>query len=73
MMYSHGLATIALCEAYGLTGDKQVGVAAQKAVNFIVKAQNAADGGWRYYPGDAGDTSVFGWQLMALKARKWPG
>ena len=26
MMYSHGLATIALCEAYGLTGDKQVGM-----------------------------------------------
>ena len=40
MMYSHGLATIALCEAYGLSGDKQVGMAAQGAVNFILKAQN---------------------------------
>ena len=30
-MYSHGLATIALCEAYGLTGDRQVGQAAQGA------------------------------------------
>ena len=25
MMYSHGLATIALCEAYGLTADREVG------------------------------------------------
>ena len=36
MMYSHGLATIALSEAYGLTGDKTVGLAAQGAVNFIL-------------------------------------
>ena len=68
MMYSHGLATIALCEAYGLTGDRQVGQAAQGAVNFILNAQNAADGGWRYNPRDPGDTSVVGWQLMALKS-----
>ena len=36
MMYSHGLATIALSEAYGLSGDKVVGAAAQKAVDFIL-------------------------------------
>lgn len=72
-MYSHGLATIALCEAYGLSGDHQVGMAAQGAVNFIVKAQNANDGGWRYNPGDPGDTSVVGWQLMALKSAKMAG
>ena len=42
MMYSHGLATIALSEAYGLSGDEQVGQAAQGAVNFILNAQNTA-------------------------------
>src|SRR5208283_5180931 len=42
-MYSHGLATIALSEAYGLTGDPRVGKAAQGAVNFILAAQNKAD------------------------------
>ena len=73
MMYSHGLATIALCEAYGLTGDKQVGIAAQGAVNFILSAQNTADGGWRYNPKDPGDTSVVGWQLMALKSADMAG
>ena len=73
MMYSHGLATIALSEAYGLSGDKQVGMAAQGAVNFILNAQNAADGGWRYNPKDPGDTSVVGWQLMALKSAHMAG
>jgi len=73
MMYSHGLATIALCEAYGLSGDKQVGIAAQGGVNYILAAQNKADGGWRYEPLMAGDTSVVGWQLMALKSAHMAG
>ena len=73
MMYSHGLATIALCEAFGLSGDKPVGMAAQGGVNFILAAQNTADGGWRYNPKDPGDTSVVGWQLMALKSAHMAG
>ena len=73
MMYSHGLATIALSEAYGLSGDRRVGMAAQGAVNFILNAQNTADGGWRYNPKDPGDTSVVGWQLMALKSAHMAG
>ena len=72
-MYSHGLATIALCEAYGMSGDRNVGMAAQGAVNYIINAQNKNDGGWRYNPGDPGDTSVLGWQLMALKSAQMAG
>jgi squalene cyclase len=49
-MYSHGLATIALCEAYGLSGDKNIGVAAERAVSYIIDAQNQGTGGWRYTP-----------------------
>ncbi len=67
-MYSHALATIAVCEAYGMTKDKVVGTAAQKAINFIVAAQNAKTGAWRYHPGEEGDTSVTGWQMMALRS-----
>jgi hypothetical protein len=72
-MYSHGLATIALCEAFGLSGDRNVGQAAQGAVNFIIGAQNKNDFGWRYNPGDPGDTSVVGWQIMALKSAQMAG
>jgi hypothetical protein len=67
-MYTHGLATICLCEAYGLSGDTTVGGPAQQAINFICKSQNAGTGGWRYNPGEPGDTSVVGWQVMGLKS-----
>ncbi len=72
-MYSHGIAAIALCEEYGMTKDKMVGAAAQKAINFIMAAQNTQTGGWRYHPGEEGDTSVLGWQLMALKSAELAG
>jgi hypothetical protein len=71
MMYSHGLATIALSEAYGLSGDRQVGEAAQRAVNFIAKVQTA-DGGWRE-GNDPGDTTLVGWEVMALKSARMSG
>jgi hypothetical protein len=68
-MYAHGQATIVLCEAYALSGDEQLRGAAQRAVEYIVKAQHA-EGGWRYQPGEPGDTSVVGWQLMALRSAR---
>ncbi len=67
-MYSHGLASIALCEAYAMTRDRSLYDRAQAALNFIVYAQDPVGGGWRYEPRQAGDTSVVGWQLMALKS-----
>jgi len=43
---------------------------AQAAINFIVNAQ-CKDGGWAYQPGEAGgDTSVVGWQMMALMSAR---
>jgi hypothetical protein len=69
-MYGHGLASIALCEAYGMTHDPSLAAPAQAAANFIVAAQDSNGGGWRYRPGEPGDTSVVGWQLMALKSAK---
>ena len=67
-MYSHGLCTIAMCEAYGMSSDRNLGAAAQAAVNYIIAAQNKNDFGWRYEPGQPGDTSVYGWEVMALKS-----
>jgi hypothetical protein len=72
-MYAHGLATIALCEAYGLTSDPALWRPAQKALDFIVKAQDPGVGGWRYTPRSGGDTSVVGWQVMALKSGQMAG
>jgi hypothetical protein len=71
-MYSHGIATIALCEAYGMSKDPALLNPAQQAVNFIVGAQHGV-GGWRYHPGQPGDTSVVGWQIMALKSAQMAG
>ena len=59
-MYAHGLATIALCEAYGATRNKVIGKAAQSAVDFIQSAQHPDTGGWRYNAG-AGGRYVGAW------------
>ncbi len=67
-MYDQGLATIALCECYGMSNAKDIRKAAQAALNFIIESQNSKDGGWRYQPGQPGDLSVSGWQIMALKS-----
>jgi hypothetical protein len=71
-MYAHGQSAIVLCEAYGMTRDEALRVPAQKALDFIVAAQHPG-GGWRYRPGEAGDTSVAGWQLMALQSGRAVG
>ena len=69
-MYSHGLASMTLCEAFSQTHDKSLGEAAQSCLDFIVEAQDPVGGGWRYRPRQSGDTSVLGWQLSALEAGK---
>jgi hypothetical protein len=67
-MYTHALGSIVLSEAYALTKDKWLGAAAQKALDFTIRTQNKM-GGWRYHQKATDvDTSVFGWQFMALKS-----
>ena len=67
-MYSHGLAAIAICEAYAMTQDKGLLGPAQMAVNYTAYAQDPVGGGWRYTARQPGDTSAVGWQVMALKS-----
>ncbi len=66
-MYNHGIASFALCEAYQLTGDKDLRKPAQQAVDFIAAAQHYR-GGWGYLPKQPGDLTLSGWQIMALKS-----
>lgn len=66
-MYSQGIATLALVEAYGLTHDPKLRPAAQAAIDFIQNAQGQ-NGSWGYNAKQNGDTSIVGWQLQALHA-----
>jgi hypothetical protein len=72
-LYSHSLATIALCEAYGMTQDPELKEPCQKAIDFIVAAQHPERGGWRYAPGVSADTSVSGWMVVAMKTGELSG
>ncbi len=76
-MYCHGMATLALAEAYGMESDPVAKQALrgplEKALRFTRFAQ-LQDGGWRYLPGQPdGDMSMFGWQLMALRSAQDAG
>jgi hypothetical protein len=69
-LYTQGICTMAVVEAYGMTGDTTLLQHAQLAVQAILKAQQSC-GGWDYGHGtqsNRGDTSVTGWQVMALKS-----
>lgn len=72
-LYDHAIATLALAETATMTGNPRYKAAALKGVDFIVSAQDPQTGGWRYIPGEAGDTSVFGWQIMAMHAAQQLG
>ena len=72
-MYCHGMATLALSEAYGMTGDSGLRPYLERALGYTVRAQHPVTGGWRYQPGDDGDTSQLGWQLMSLHSAQLAG
>jgi hypothetical protein len=69
-MYSHGMASLAVSEAYAITADHELLTTVQWACAYTKAAMNPRSGGWRYeYPTeDPGDTSQFGWQSMLLQS-----
>jgi len=71
--YNHGMAALALAEAYGMTRDPKLRGPAQKAIDCVSAWQNPYSG-WRYNPRDGdSDPSVTGWMLMAIKSAKISG
>jgi hypothetical protein len=71
-MYAQALATITLCEAYGMTGDSLLRDPASRAIRFAEYSQSRLKG-WRYIPRQDADLSVTGWFLMALMTGKMAG
>jgi hypothetical protein len=72
-LYAHALGTMALCEAYGLSGDVDLKVPAQMATKYLMDAQHPAGGGWRYGPKQPGDMSSTGWVFLAIRSGQLAG
>lgn len=72
-MYEHGLAILALSEAWGQSRNPAIKNTLLKAVDITLRAQNK-EGGWRYtpQPRDA-DLSMTVMQLVALNSAKEAG
>lgn len=71
--YSDALATLVLCEAYGLSRDEGLGLVAQRSVGFWIATQNET-GGWRYEATSTdADSSVTGWVSAALASARRVG
>jgi hypothetical protein len=74
-LYNQSIATLALSEAYRLSGRSPILRApVEKAVRLLVRARNPY-GAWRYglEPNGDNDTSLTGWMIFALKSAQDAG
>ena len=67
-MYCHSMASFAVSETMAMTRDERLAPLMRSAARYTIAAQHPTDGGWRYRPGDTGDTSQLGWQVMVLRS-----
>ncbi len=76
IMYANGMAALALAEASAMSPHSDAKQAAQMGIDYIQSAQHEYMA-WDYYanpdPNARNDTSVTGWQVMALKSAKVAG
>lgn len=65
-MYGQTIASVALCEAYAMTRDARLARPVKLAVEFVDASARSNDG-------SAGNTSVLGWQVMAMESARRAG
>lgn len=70
-MYNHGIATLALLQAYpqyALPGSDALDHSVARALAFTTRSQGA-DGGWGYFghESEVANTAVSAWQILALQ------
>jgi RNA polymerase sigma factor (sigma-70 family) len=70
-LIAHAQATVAMCEAYGMTADPVLKGPAQRAINAIISAQQKS-GGW-IRAGKEETVDATAWQLAALKSASMAG
>src|SRR5262249_4623002 len=58
---------------YALNPEAALKPTAQKAIDYLVDAQDPKGGGWRYHPRISGDLSVTAWVVPALVAGEKAG
>lgn len=72
-IYDHALATVAMCEAYALSGDRSLRAAAQLGIDYLESHRNPY-AVWRYQPRDGkNDSTVTGWCVLAYKTAEHVG
>jgi hypothetical protein len=71
--FRHGIAALAMVDAWGMTKSGVWRSSAQKGIDFVAKSQDAS-GAWRYdsIPSDR-DVVLTGWMCMALKSAQLAG
>jgi len=75
-IYNHGIATLAISEAYFFSKSPLIRNNVQKAVDYIHEARDRdGHGTWRYDVPSLGDsdTSITGWMVFALKSAEESG
>ena len=71
-MYGHGIAALALAEAYALTNDKDLQELVE-GTTFMCSGARHTSGGWGYQPGGPPDITLTGWQVIACKTAELKG
>jgi len=73
--YDHVIATLAMVEAYGRSGDLKLRAPAERALNYLYRIRNPG-GAWRYasfhqeMATTPNDMSVTGWAILAMTLAK---